>query len=154
MNTNMLGAILLLTCVTSSLAGIKCVGGDFDLTSYENLRTYGPLHQEPKPGAIFVRIVLKITNISKYPYVAYCTDARLEDSSGRQYSYAGFGSPINDVTIQPGLSEEAEMVFMVPSGDVGVPMKLMLPNGYERSEYGTRNTLTAHLPLRSTIVDN
>ena len=105
-------------------------GCDYELEAYQNLATYGLFHVTPDPGYMYVRVILKVHNVSDSPKTIFFDDVMIRDEAGRTYSCCGFGFGRNPIsTIQPGFSCETEIVFMVSAGDLGRPMSLVMTDG-------------------------
>ena len=78
-------------------------GCDYELETYQNLATYGLFHVTPDPGCMYVRVILKVHNVSDSPKTIFFDDVMIRDEAGRTYSCCGFGFGRNPIsTIQPG----------------------------------------------------
>lgn len=129
-------------------------GCDYELSTYQALRTYGPLKQKPDEGGVFIRILLKVKNVGSDPKRIDFTEMHLRDAKGRQFSYAGVGDPLNLTDIQPGFSYTAEIVFMVPQDVALLPMALIVKNGLWSDPWSDPKTFIGHLPRLTTVLDN
>jgi hypothetical protein len=87
-------------------------GCDYELETYQNLATYGLFHVTPGPGGMYVRVILKVHNVSDSPKTIFFDDVMIRDEAGRTYSCCGFGFGRNPIsTIQPGFSCRTPSLF-------------------------------------------
>jgi hypothetical protein len=128
---------------------INFVAFQYTLTAYEAVRTYGPLHNEPDDGAIFVWIAFTAKNAIKTARVNF--DAiELVDANGLTYDCSNNGPLFNTEYIQPTLSKPGQILFEVASDAIGKPMKLL----FRDSDYSPSEAKTVLLPPLTEVANN
>ena len=125
-------------------------GCDWELTTFQALKTYGVLHHEPENGGVYVRLILKVSNNGDSPKRVDFNNLLLIDPKGRRFSYCGVADPFNTTEIQPGFNFKGEIVFMIPVDVVFQKMTLLLVN----DSWAERQERPVQLPRLTQILEN
>jgi hypothetical protein len=126
---------------------IRFDGCEYELEKFKNLASYGPFHITPDPGDMYVSLILKVYNRDNSPKSVIFQNILIKDDAGRTYSASTSAGRNPMDTIQPGLSCETEIVFIVAASDLGHQMSLVMT---KRSQIDPK-TLTAYLPLNDVL---